>query len=223
MQKKEFCIIGVENFSKEVATSLANAGAKVVLIDNDQEKVDMLSTQFEFVYKADATNLTALEDINISEFDQVIVGVSSMEDSILIVSNLRQLKVRNIIAKVRNEVQKRVLSILTDNKIRIIWPEETMAEFTSFRLIHDIDLNISMFDDGVSIIKIPVTNPKLFQVDIKDFELKSQYLTNIIMINRGTEVIFPVSSQTKLLNGDIVTLACKSGTTENVVALFTKK
>lgn len=223
MIKKEFCIIGVENFSKEVATSLNNAGAKVVLIDNDQEKVDMLSSQFEFVYKADATNLTALEDMNVSEFDQVIVGVSSMEDSILIVSNLRQLKVKNIIAKVRNEVQKRVLSILTDNKIKIIWPEETMAELTSFRLIHDIDMNISMFDEGVSIIKVPVLNPSLFQIEIKDFELKSQYLTSIIMVNRGSEIIFPVSSQTILLNGDIVTIACKSGTTEKVVALFTNR
>lgn len=223
MLKKEFCIIGVESFSLEVATALNNAGAKVVLIDNNQEKIDVLSSQFEFVYKADATNLTALEDMNIAEFDQVIVGVSSMEDSILIVSNLRELKVKNIVAKVRNDIQKRVLSILTENKIKIIWPEEIVAEMTSFRLIHDIDMNLSMFDQGVSIIKIPVLNPKLFQVEIKDFELKSQFLTNIIMINRGTEVIFPVRSTTMLMNGDIVTIACKSGTTENVVELFTNK
>lgn len=223
MLKKEFCIIGVESFSLEVATALNNAGAKVVLIDNNQEKIDVLSSQFEFVYKADATNLTALEDMNIAEFDQVIVGVSSMEDSILIVSNLRELKVKNIVAKVRNDIQKRVLSILTENKIKIIWPEEIVAEMTSFRLIHDIDMNLSMFDQGVSIIKIPVLNPKLFQVEIKDFELKSQFLTNIIMINRGTEVIFPVRSTTMLMNGDIVTIACKSGTTENIVELFTNK
>ena len=221
MLKKEFCIIGVESFSLEVAISLNNAGAKVVLIDNDQEKVDNLSSQFEFVFKADATNLTALEDMNIAEFDQVIVGVSSMEDSILIVSNLRQLKVKNIIAKVRSDVQKRVLSILTEDKIKIIWPEETIAEMTSFRLIHDIDMNLSMFDQGVSIIRIPVQNHHLFQVPIKEFELKSKYLTNIIMINRGQETIFPIRSTTELMNGDIVTIACKAGTTENVVSLFT--
>ena len=145
-----------------------------------------------------------------------------MEDSILIVSNLRDLKVKNIIAKVRNEVQKRVLSILTDGNIKIIWPEEVIAEMTSFRLLHDIDVNLSMLDKDVSIIKVPVLDPKLFQVEIKDFELKSQYLTNIIMIDRGYELIFPVRSNTKLLNGDIVTIACKSNTIDKVVNLFTK-
>lgn len=222
MTKKDVCIIGVDAFTQKVAENLNNAGVKVVLIDSDGEKIDSLSSEFPYVYKADATNKVALSDINITDFDQVIVGVSTMEDSILIVSNLRDLKVKNIIAKVRNEVQKRVLSILTDGNIKIIWPEEVIAEMTSFRLLHDIDVNLSMLDKDVSIIKVPVLDPKLFQVEIKDFELKSQYLTNIIMIDRGYELIFPVRSNTKLLNGDIVTIACKSNTIDKVVNLFTK-
>lgn len=222
MIKKDVCIIGVDAFTQKVAEKLNNSGIKVVLIDSDEEKINNLSSEFPYVYKADATNKVALVDINIMDFDQVIVGVSTMEDSILIVSNLRDLKVKNIIAKVRNEVQKRVLSILTDGKIKIIWPEELIAKMTSFRLLHGIDVNLPMFDKNVSIIKIPVMNPKLFQVEIKDFELKSQYLTNIIMIDRGYELIFPVRSNTKLLSGDIVTIACKSSTIDKVVALFTK-
>lgn len=222
MTKKDVCIIGVDVFTEKVARNLNNQGIKVVLIDSDEEKINNLSSEFPYVYKADATNKIALTDINISAFSQVIVGVSTMEDSILIVSNLRSLKVKNIIAKVRNEVQKRVLSILTNESIKIIWPEEVLAEMTSFRLLHDIDLNLSMFDKDVSVIKLPVQNPKLFQVEIKDFELKSQYLMNIITIDRGPEVIFPVRSNTKLLNGDIVTIACKSSTIDKVVALFVK-
>lgn len=222
MIKKDVCIIGVDAFTQQVAENLDNAGVKIVLIDSDEEKINNLSSQFTYVYKADATNKSALLDINIADFDQVIVGVSTMEDSILIVSNLKELKVKNIIAKVRNEVQKRVLSILTDGNIKIIWPEEIISDMTSFRILHNIDLNLSMLDKDVSIIKIPVLNPKLFQMEIKNFELKNQYLTNIIMIDRGYELIFPVRSTTKLLNGDVVTIACKSSSIDEVVALFTK-
>ena len=222
MIKKDVCIIGVDAFTQQVAENLDNAGVKIVLIDSDEEKINNLSSQFTYVYKADATNKSALSDINIADFDQVIVGVSTMEDSILIVSNLKELKVKNIIAKVRNEVQKRVLSILTDGNIKIIWPEEIISDMTSFRILHNIDLNLSMLDKDVSIIKIPVLNPKLFQMEIKNFELKNQYLTNIIMIDRGYELIFPVRSTTKLLNGDVVTIACKSSSIDEVVALFTK-
>ncbi len=223
MKTKEFCIIGIEGFTLKIANSLKDAGFKVVIIDTQEDKIEALSSKFEYVYKADATNISALEEININEFDQVIVGVSSMEQSILIVSNLRQLKVKNIIAKVRNEIQKRILNVLTDYNINIIWPEEIVSDMTSFRIIHDIDVNISMFNDDVSIIKVPVQNPKFFELEIKDFELKSQYLTNIILIERGSEIIFPVRSTTKLLSDDIITIACKSGTIDKIVSLFTKK
>lgn len=222
MTKKDVCIIGVDVFTQKIAENLKKAGSKVVLIDNDQEKVDALSAKFEYVYKADATNKTSLEEVNISEFDKVIIGVSTMEDSIIIVSNLKELNVKNIIAKVRNDVQKRVLSILTDGNIKIIWPEEIISGLVSFRLIHNIDMNLSMFDKDVSIIKIPVLNSKLFQMEIKDFDTKNQYLTNIIMIDRGYEVIFPVKSTTKLLNGDVVTIACKSDSVNQIVSLFSK-
>ena len=222
MTKKDVCIIGVDVFTQKIAENLKKAGSKVVLIDNDQEKVDALSAKFEYVYKADTTNKTSLEEVNINEFDKVIIGVSTMEDSIIIVSNLKELNVKNIIANVRNDVQKRVLSILTDGNIKIIWPEEIISGLVSFRLIHNIDMNLSMFDKDVSIIKIPVLNSKLFQMEIKDFDTKNQYLTNIIMIDRGYEVIFPVKSTTKLLNGDVITIACKSDSVNQIVSLFSK-
>lgn len=84
-------------------------------------------------------------------------------------------------------------------------------------------MNLSMFDKDVSIIKIPVLNSKLFQMQVKDFDDKNQYLTNIIMIDRGYEVIFPVKSTTKLLNGDIITIACRSDSINQVVSLFSKQ
>ena len=59
MTKKDVCIIGVDVFTQKIAENLKKAGSKVVLIDNDQEKVDALSAKFEYVYKADVFTLTA--------------------------------------------------------------------------------------------------------------------------------------------------------------------
>lgn len=222
MKTKDICIIGVDDFTYKLAKELLKAGKEVVLIDNDENKVNNLSTEFQYVYKADATNKLSLIELNINEFSQVIIGVSTMEDSILIVSNLKDLKIKNIVAKVRNEVQKQVLTILTDERVKIIWPDEIIAEMTAFRLIHEINVDLSLMNDDISIIRIPVKNPKLFQIEIQEFELKSKYFTNIIMIDRGKELIFPVRSTTKLLNGDIATIACKSNTIDKVASLFTK-
>ncbi|MDE5617445.1 MAG: TrkA family potassium uptake protein [Ureaplasma sp.] len=222
MKTKDICIIGVDDFTYKLAKELLKAGKNVVLIDNDENKVNNLSSEFQYVYKADATNKMSLIELNVGEFAQVIIGVSTMEDSILIVSNLKDLKIKNIVAKVRNEVQKQVLTILTDEKVKIIWPDEVIAEMTAFRLIHEINVDLSLMNDEISIVRIPLKNPKLFQIEIKEFELKSKYFTNIIMIDRGKELIFPVRSTTKLLNGDILTIACKSNTVDKITSLFTK-
>lgn len=120
MKTKDICIIGVDDFTYKLAKELLKAGKEIVLIDNDENKVNNLSTEFQYVYKADATNKLSLIELNINEFSQVIIGVSTMEDSILIVSNLKDLKIKNIVAKVRNEVQKQVLTILTDERVKII-------------------------------------------------------------------------------------------------------
>ncbi|MDE5651658.1 MAG: NAD-binding protein, partial [Ureaplasma sp.] len=131
MKTKDICIIGVDDFTYKLAKELLKAGKNVVLIDNDENKVNNLSSEFQYVYKADATNKLSLVELNVGEFAQVIIGVSTMEDSILIVSNLKDLKIKNIVAKVRNEVQNQVLTILTDEKVKIIWPDEVIAEMTA--------------------------------------------------------------------------------------------
>lgn len=223
MQKKEYCIIGIDGFSLELARNFQENNAKVVLIDLDEDKVDSLSSEFPYVYQLDATNIKALENVGIDQFDIVIVGASTMEDSILIVSNLRKLQVQEIVAKVKNDVQKKILTSLGGDNIRIVWPDETVAGILSFRLLNDIDLSISKDDRGISIIKLPVKNPKLFGNQISKFEIKSEYQTNIIMIKREDEVIFPVRSTTEIIKDDLITIACRTSSIPNVSKLFLGK
>lgn len=223
MQKREYCIIGIDGFSLELARNLQENNAKVILIDMDEDKVDSLSSEFPYVYQLDATNINALENIGIDQFDIVVVGVSTMEDSILIVSNLRKLQVQEIVAKVKNDVQKKILTSLGGDNIKIVWPDETVAGILSFRLLNDIDLSISKDDKGISIIKLPVKNPKLFGNQISKFEIKSEYLTNIIMIKREDEVIFPVRSTTEIIKDDLITIACRTSSIPNVSKLFLGK
>lgn len=223
MQKKEYCIIGIDGFSLELARNLQENNAKVVLIDMDEDKVDSLASEFPYVYQLDATNINALENVGIDQFDIVVVGASTMEDSILIVSNLRKLQVQEIVAKVKNDVQKKILTSLGGDNIKIVWPDETVAGILSFRLLNDIDISISKDDKGISIIKLPVKNPKLFGNQISKFEIKSEYQTNIIMIKREDEVIFPVRSTTEIIKDDLITLACRTSSIPNVSKLFLGK
>ncbi len=218
--RKEYCIIGIDGFTLELATFLQDSGARVILLDSSVDVVEQLSSTFPYVYKIDSTNLAALESMNIAQFDIVIVGTHEMEKSILTVSNLIKLKVQKIIARVKNDVHKNVLSLLGEENVEIIWTDEIVAQMLGFRLLNGIDLNLSTQDHGISIIKVKVTNEKIFGWPLSKFELKSRFLTNVIMINRDDDIIFPVRSTTELIKDDIVTIACKNASIPDVVQVL---
>ncbi len=224
MKKQEFCIIGADDFCVEIARNLQSFGVKVVILDQEREKIDALANEFEYVYRTNAINKIGLQDLSISEFETVIVGVSTMEDSILIIKNLVDLGVKKIIAKVRNEVQKNVLLALAsrDAKIEILWPEEILGNTIAFRLFHNININLMNSDNQLSIVNLPVYNSELFGISISNFDLKSKYLVNIICIKRGDEVIFPIRSYTTLKENDVITVACENNCLETITRLFTK-
>lgn len=224
MKKQEICIIGADDLCVEIARNLRDYGVKVVILDQEREKIDTLANEFEYVYRTNAINKVSLQDLSISEFKTVIVGVTTMEDSILIINNLVDLGVKKIIAKVKNEVQKNVLLSLVrqDAKIEILWPEEILGNTIAFRLFHNININLSTNDNQLSIVNVPVNNSELFGISISNFDLKSKYLMNIIWIKRGKDVVFPVKSYTTLQLGDIVTVACENKNLEAITNLFTK-
>ncbi len=67
--RKEYCIIGIDGFTLELATFLQDSGARVILLDSSVDVVEQLSSTFPYVYKIDSTNLAALESMNIAQFD----------------------------------------------------------------------------------------------------------------------------------------------------------
>ena len=214
--KKDYCIIGLNGFSLEIARQLQISGAKVVILDNNQEKVDNWSTTFEYIFKGDATVLTTLEDITVDQFSAVIVGVSDMETSILIVSNLNQLRVKNIIVKVESEIQRKVLTMIAGNNIQTIWPDESVAENLSFRLVHNLFWRENN-DSGVSIIDIPLQQANMAGKTVANLIEMTSHCADIVYILRDGDILFPVNDDTELLIGDILTVACRSNSINEVM------
>lgn len=220
--KNEYCLIGIDEFNVEIANFLQDAGCKVVLLDINQQKVDQLATKFPYVFKVDSTNISALESLNVDQFDYVIVGINDMEGSILTVANLKKINATNIIAKANNDVHKQVLIALAGSKpIKVVYPDEAVAGLLAYRILNGLDLDLTVGNHDITLINVPVKNSKLFGNPISEFELKSQFLVNIIFIKRESQIIFPVRSSTELMKDDVVTLACINDSVDEVLKLFT--
>lgn len=208
MAKSDFCVIGLGRFGMQVAKSLNANGYNVIIIDSDEEKIQLASKEFEYVIRADSTNLNSLVELGVSDFNTVIVGVSNIEASIMICANLKELKIKNIIARAKNTIHKRVLNTMGVREAII--PEEIVGENVALKVIHSLNANIYTLGKGISMVQVSVSNPELFNKKLLDLNLRDYAGANVISIQRQEQLIFPITATTILMQSDLVSAVCKS-------------
>lgn len=177
-----FLIVGLGTFGSEVAKHLFQAGHEVIGIDNDRQIVQELKDSLTDVFYGDATEVATLKEIGVEEVDTAIVSLGNkMEASILAVLHLKELKVKNIIAKALNEDHKKILEALGANEI--VFPEKDMAIRVASRIVSP---NIIDYLPLTSEYIIVETAPLEEWVghSLKELNLRQKYEINIIAIKQ---------------------------------------
>jgi trk system potassium uptake protein TrkA len=122
----QVAVLGLGDFGLAVATRLVQNRVSVVVVDQDRERVELHREKFDRALIANFTNPTALREIGVQDMDAVVLTASEpMETSILAVLRLKELKVKQIMAKAENGDHARVLQAL--GVIDIILPEYDSA------------------------------------------------------------------------------------------------
>lgn len=119
---KTFCVIGLGNFGANVARSLAESRKQVLVIDNDQEKIDRISREVTDAICGDATDEAVLRAAGVRDYDCCIVCFEGcIEDSVMITLSLKEMGVPNIIARASSERHEKLLRKIGAD--RVIFPE----------------------------------------------------------------------------------------------------
>jgi trk system potassium uptake protein TrkA len=213
MKKKNrtFGVIGLGRFGYHVARTLAQGGAEVIACDVDEEKVREISEYVSLAYVLDATDAKALKESGIANVDVAVVSVGeNIEASILIVVQLKELGVKEIVAKAVNPLHGKVLEKLGVD--RVVYPEKEMA----IRVAHSLLA-------GEFIEEIPIGEKhSLFELKAFDFmlgktlrelDVRKRFGVSVLAIKRGENLIVNPMGDEKILPGDILVVL---GTTEQL-------
>ncbi len=177
---RTFAVIGMSSFGYYVCRYLAERGFYVLAIDNDEAKINRVK---EIVHKAviaDATDKEALERLGLGDFDAVIVSLGDRIDaSILVTLYLRQLGVKEIIAKAITEDHGKILDMI--GATTVLFPERDSA----YRLAHSLD-SVAVLDyipltPGVSIIEL-APPPSFLGKTLAQLDLRRKYNVQVVMI-----------------------------------------
>lgn len=130
---KQFVVIGLGSFGMNLAAALAEKGHEILAIDINEKKVEAIKDQVTHAVKADATDKKVLSNLVSENVDAVIVGVNQgMEASILATLYLRDIGVKEVIAKVMSDDHAKILRAI--GATEIVYPEQDVANRLAERL-----------------------------------------------------------------------------------------
>jgi trk system potassium uptake protein TrkA len=216
MKKKNrtFGVIGLGRFGYHVARTLAQGGAEVIACDVDEEKVREISEYVSLAYVLDATDAKALKESGIANVDTAVVSIGeNIEASILIVVQLKELGVKEVVAKAITPLHGKVLEKLGVD--RVVYPEKEMA----IRVAHSLLV-------GEFIEEIPIGEKhSLFELKafdfmlgktLRDLDVRRRFGVSVLAIKRGENLIVNPMGDEKVLPGDILLVL---GTTEQLSSM----
>ena len=122
----QIAVIGMSSFGYYLARTLTEKGGKVLVIDSDEAKIDAVKGYVTKAVVGDATDIRVLRQLGVMNMNSVVISLGSkLDSSILVAMHLKELNVKNVVAKAMTEDHAKILEIIGVK--RVIFPEKDMA------------------------------------------------------------------------------------------------
>ncbi len=196
--KRQFAIIGLGNFGFYLASALFQKGHEVLGIDINSKQVQEIRDRVSRAVIADATDVQALRELEISGMDAVVICMgSSLNNSILATLNAKDLGVKRVVAKAVSNAHGRILQKIGADEI--YFPEKDLALTAAQRLNNPNVLDYLPFMEGYSIVQLAppaeYIGKTLIELDlinrlgIQVIAIKELVPENVVMIPTGRFVV----------------------------------
>lgn len=230
MSYKKFCVIGLGYFGLNLALRLSEAGAEVLAIDIEQDKVNLIADKVTHAVCMDSTDLQSLRSMGIEDMDAVIVAIGEkFESSIMTSALLQEIGVKNIYNRVITSVHERLLKLMGIEKLLV--PEADAAAKLANKLLTPGIIDSLELSKEYGIFEL--YSPKKFiGKTLLELNVRETYAMNIVTVKkqqakRGlltfgekekTEIVGIPKPDTLIEKGDILVVFCKESSIKNLLA-----
>lgn len=203
-------VIGLGRFGAATAGELDKLGRDVLAVDADPARVQKWADRVRHTAVFDARDANALAQIGAADFSIAVVATgSSIEASVLITTNLVDLKVPQIWAKAISESHGRILTRIGAH--RVVYPEreagERVAHLVSGRMIDFI-----RFDDDFALVKMYPPRP-IRGLSLVDSAVRSKYNITVVGVKSPGKPFTHATEHTVVSNRDLIIV---SGTNDDI-------
>lgn len=200
----EIIVIGLGRFGSSLAGTLVDLGYEVLGVDQSQVRVQEHAGRLTHVVEADTTSVTALRQIGAADAVTAVVCIGTgVEASVLTVTALVDLDVKNIWAKAITEPHGRILQRVGAH--HVVFPEAEMGS----RVAHLVTGNMLEFlalDDDFVIAEL-VAPRELVGVPLGESNLRAKYKVTVVCLKPAGGQFTYADRDTVLSQSDLIVIA----------------
>jgi trk system potassium uptake protein TrkA len=177
-------VIGLGDFGRAAAIGLARAGAEVIAIDRNMDRLNLVKNEVALAIRLDATQRDALEAQQINEVDVLVAAIGqNFEGQVLVVVHARDMGIKRIVARALTEDHRRVLEAVGAHEV--FNPEEEAARNMVQRLTISSIRNYFELADGFSLIEVQAPAATVGRT-LLELDLRRRFRLNLVAIKRMT-------------------------------------
>ncbi len=197
-------IIGLGRFGMALAMELAHAGADLIVLDRDEEKVREMREYTDNAFVVRGLDKKTLSETGIQNCDIAVVCIGEhLDTSILTTLNLSSLGVPHIIAKATSAEHGEILEKLG---AQVVYPERDMAIRLANRLEVSRMLDYIQLSEKLNISKLLIPE-KMLGKTVLEVNLRKEFNVNIIAVENDGTLVEIVAPGYRFRSGDILFLS----------------
>lgn len=197
----EFGVIGLGRFGFALASTLAEAGREVLVLDSNESKIRQIRNYTDNAFIVGELTKEALEEAGIQNCDTVIVCIGEKVDiSILTTLNVISMGVPRVIAKAFSPEQGLILEKIG---AEVIYPEHDMAIRLANRLLSSRVMDYIALNDNISIAELKLTSILNGQT-VLQADLRKRFKLNIIALVHDNKTTTDITPELTLYENDVI-------------------
>ncbi len=202
--KNTYGIVGLGRFGMALAVELANAGADLIVMDRDEDKVRELREYTDNAFVVPSLDKKTLSATGIQNCDVAVVCIGeAMATSILTTLNLVSLGIPEVMAKATSAEHGEILEKLG---AKVVYPDRDMAIRLANRLEASRMLDYIQLSEKLNISKLMVPD-KMVGRTVLEVNLRKSFGVNIIAVENDGNLREMVGPDYPFRKGDILFLS----------------
>ena len=199
-RERQYAVLGLGVFGSSVAKTLSHFGCEVLAIDiKCVERVSAYTTQ---AIQADITEIEQLRECGVEDCDVAIVGIGShLEESVMAIINLKELKVPFVIAKAKNKRYMQIFMKLGADKV--IRPEKEAGERIAKSLLGTNIISTFEIDGDYNMTEI-LAPERWTGHSLRELDIRAKYGINVLGVREWgrDKITVPPDADYVIAHGD---------------------